>query len=105
LVEIVVLLMGLQNPSALSILSLTPPFRTPYSEQWLAASICLCICKALAGPLRRKLYQASFSKHFLASKIMSEFGDCIWDESPGGKVSGWFFLQSLLCTLSPDLLS
>jgi hypothetical protein len=27
---------------------------------------------------------------------VSGFGDCIWDEYPGGTVSGWPFLQSLL---------
>jgi hypothetical protein len=70
----------------------------------LAVSICLCICKALAWPLRRQPYQAPFSKHFLASEIVSGFGNCIWDKSPGGTVSGWPFLQSLLYTLSPYLL-
>jgi hypothetical protein len=47
------------------------------SVQWLAVSICLCFCKALAEPLRRQLYQAPVSKHFLASTIMYGFGDCI----------------------------
>jgi hypothetical protein len=102
LVDIVVIPMGLQTPPALLVLSLTPPLRTPYSVQWLAVSIQLC--KALAGTLRRQLYQAPFSKHFLASTIVSEFGDCIWDASPGGIVYGWPFLQFLLCTLSPYLL-
>jgi hypothetical protein len=51
-------------------------------------SILLCICKALEGSLRRQLYQAHFSKHFLASTIVSEFGECIWEESPGGTVAG-----------------
>jgi hypothetical protein len=69
----------LQNPSATSVLSLTPPFGTPYSVQCLAASMWLRICKALAGPLRRQIYQAPFTKHFLAFIIVSEFGDCIWD--------------------------
>jgi hypothetical protein len=82
----------------LSVLFLTPPLGIPSSVQWLTASIQLCICKALAGPLRRQLYWAPFSKHFLTSTIVSVFGDCIWDESPGGTVSGWPFLQSLLCT-------
>jgi hypothetical protein len=26
------------------------------SVQWLAVSICLCICQALAEPLRKQLY-------------------------------------------------
>jgi hypothetical protein len=74
------------------------------SVQWLASSFLLCICKALAGPLRRQPYQAHFSVHFLASTIVSGFGNCIWNESPGGTVSGWPFLQSLLNILSPYLL-
>jgi hypothetical protein len=77
---------------------------TPCSAQWLAASICLCTCQVLAEPLRRQLYQAPVSMNFLESTIVSVFGDYIWDESPGGAVSGWPFLQSLLHTLSPYLL-
>jgi hypothetical protein len=104
LVDIVVLPMGLQTPSTPSVLSLTPLLGTLHSVQCLAVSIRLCICKALVGPLRRQPYQASFSKHFFASTITSGFGGCIWDESPGGAVSGWPFLQFLLYTLSPYLL-
>jgi hypothetical protein len=73
LVDIVVLPMGLQTPSAPSVISLTPPLRTPHSVQQLAVSIQFCICKALAGPFRRQLYQAPFSKHFLASTTVVEF--------------------------------
>jgi hypothetical protein len=104
LVDIVVLLMGLQTPSTPSVLSLIPLLGTPHSVQWLAMNIPLCICKALAGPLRRQPYQAPFSMQFLASTIVSGFGNCIWDESPGGTVSGWPLLQPLLNTLSPYLL-
>jgi hypothetical protein len=57
--DIVVLPMGLQTLSTPSVHSLTPPLGTPYSVQWLAVSICLCICQALAEPLKRQLYQAS----------------------------------------------
>jgi hypothetical protein len=64
----------------------------PVLVQWLAASIHFCICQDLAEPL--------VSKHFLAPAIASRFGHCIWDGSPGGAVSGWPFLQSLLYTLS-----
>jgi hypothetical protein len=60
----------------------------PGSVQWLTASIHLCICQALAETLRRQLYQAPLSKHFLASTIASGCGNCIWDESPGGALSG-----------------
>ena len=62
--------------------------------------ICICIGQDLAEPLRRQLYQAPVSKHFLASAIVSGFGVCMWDGSPGGAVSGWPFLQSLLHALS-----
>jgi hypothetical protein len=75
LIDIIVLPMGLQNPLAPSVLSVTPPLGTLCSVQWLSASICLCICQALAEPLRRQLYQASVSKHLLASTIVSGFGD------------------------------
>ena len=40
----------------------------------------------------------------LAFTIVSGFGDCIWDGSSGGAVSGWSFLQSLLHPLSPYFL-
>ena len=49
LFDIVVPPMRLQTPSAPSVLSLTPPLGTPWSVQWLAASIHLCICQALAA--------------------------------------------------------
>ena len=88
LIDIVVFPMELQTPSAPSVL-------------WLSVSIHLCICQALPEPLRRQLYQAPLSKHFLASTIVSEFVDCIWDESSGGKASGWVFLHFLLCSLFP----
>jgi hypothetical protein len=100
LVDIVVLPIGLQSPSAPSTLFLTRPLGTSNSVQWLAVSIWHCICRALVGQLRRQLYQAPFSKHFLASTVVSEFGDCIWDESQ----MGWppldglsFSLCSVLC--------
>jgi len=48
----IVILMWLQAPSALSILSLTPPMRTWLLVQWLAASIPLCIYHALTEPFK-----------------------------------------------------
>jgi hypothetical protein len=73
MVDIVVLPMRLQTPSTPSVLSLTHLLGTLHSVQWLAVSIHLCICKALAGPLRRQPYQAPVSMHFLASTIVSGF--------------------------------
>jgi hypothetical protein len=96
LVDNVVLPMGLQTPSTPTVLSLTPLLRKLCSVQWLAKSICLCISQALAKPLRRQLYRAPVSMHFLATTTVSAFGDFIWDGSPGEAVSGWPFLQSLL---------
>ena len=95
LVDVVVCPKGFPIPSAPSVLSPTPPLGTLCSVPWLAMSIHLCIYQALAEPLRRQLSQASFNKHFLESTIVSGFGNCKWDGSPGGKVSGWPFLQSL----------
>ena len=67
LVHIVVPPMGLQPHSTPSVLYLAPPFGNVCSVPWLAVSIPLCICQALAEPLRRQLYLAPVSKHFLAS--------------------------------------
>jgi hypothetical protein len=105
LVCIVIPPMGLQAPSAPLVLSLVPPLGTLCSVQWLAESIHLSTCQALAEPLRRQFYQAPVSKHLLISTIVSGFGDCIWDVFPGGAVSGWSYLQSLLHTLTLYLLS
>jgi hypothetical protein len=77
--------MRLQTPSAPSISSPTPPLGNPYSVQWLAVSIHLCICQALAEPLRRQPYQAPVRKHFPTSTIVSIFDDCIWDGSQVGQ--------------------
>jgi hypothetical protein len=96
--------MVLQTPSAPYFLSLAPSLGTLCSAQWMAVSIYFCICQALAEPLRRELYQAPVSKHLLASTTVSGFGDCKWDGSPDESVSRWSFLQSLLHTLSLNLL-
>jgi hypothetical protein len=57
-----------------------------------------------SGRASQETYQAPISKHFLASAIVTGFGGCIWDGAPGGAVSGWPFLQSLLHPLSPNFL-
>jgi hypothetical protein len=100
LVHSIVLPMGLQIPLVPWVLSIAPPLGTLCSVQWLSESIHLYISQALAEPLRRQIYQAPISKHLLASTIVSGFGNCIWDGSPGGTVSGWPFIQSLLHTFS-----
>jgi hypothetical protein len=82
------------------VLSLAHSLGTLCSVQLMAVSIYFCICQALAEPLRRQLYLAPVREHLLASAIESGIGDCILDGSPGGAVSGWSFLQSLLHTVS-----
>ena len=84
--------MGLQIPSAPWVLTLAPPLRNLCTVQWLTESTHHSICQVLAEPFRRHLYQAPVSKQLMASIIASGFGDCIWDESPGGTFSGWSFL-------------
>jgi len=101
----IVVLMGFPTPSVPSVLSLTPPLVSLCLVQWFAASILICISKALAKPLRRHPCQVPVNKHFLASAIvMTGFGGCIWDESPDRAVSGWPLLQSLLHSLSLHFL-
>ena len=82
--------------SAPWVLSLVPPLGTLCLVQWLAESIHLCICQALAEPIRRQTYQAPVSMHFLASTIVSRFGDCIWDGSPGWTVYAPHFVSVFL---------
>ena len=57
--------------------------------------------QALAESLRRQLYQAPVSKHLLASTIVSGFGDCIRDGSPGVAVSDLWYPSVL--PLTPPL--
>jgi hypothetical protein len=56
------------------------------------------LCTGIA--YKKQLYQGLFNKIFLAYAIVSGFGGCIWDGSPGGGVRGWSFLLSLLGSLS-----
>jgi len=58
---------------------------------WL--SIHLCICQTLAEPLRRHLYQAPVSMHFLAycQGLVTVYGD----KSPGRRGSLWMAFPSV----------
>jgi hypothetical protein len=76
---------------------------TAQSNDW-AASNGICTWQDLAEPLRSQLYQAPDSRYFLVSTIVSGFGVCTWDGSPGWALSGWPFLQSLIYILSPYFL-
>ena len=61
LVHIVVPPMGLQTSSDPWVLSLASPLGTLCSVQWMAKSIHLCICQALAESLGRQLYNSPVS--------------------------------------------
>jgi len=78
----------LQTPSAPSVYSLTPTLGSPCSVKWLATTILIGISGALAEPLRRHPYLALVSKYILVLGIVTGFGGCMWDGSPGGAVSG-----------------
>jgi hypothetical protein len=53
LVHIVVPPMELKTPSVAWVLSLAPQLDTHCSVQWMAVCIYLCICQAVAEPLKR----------------------------------------------------
>jgi hypothetical protein len=86
--------MGLQAPLAPWVLSLAPPLGTLCSLQLMAVSIHLCICQALADPLRGTAISGSCQQALVGIIIVSGFGNCIWDGSPSGTVTGWPFLQN-----------
>lgn len=88
MVDIVILPMVLQTPSVPSVFSLKPPLGSPRSVQWLTATILICISRTLAEHLRRHLYLSPVTKLFLTSAIVTGFGGCNWDGSPGRAVSG-----------------
>ena len=72
MVDIAVLPMVLYTLSAPIILTLTSPLGSLLSIQWVFGCVHdIYIGQVLAEPLRR---QASVSKHFLASAIVSGFG-------------------------------
>jgi hypothetical protein len=56
LVYIVFPPMDLQTPSALWVLFLAPSLGTLCSVPWMAVSIHVCVCQALAEPLRTKVW-------------------------------------------------
>ena len=101
--DIVVLPMGLQTPSTPSVVFLFPLLGIPRLVQWMAVSIHLCICKHLAGTLKRELFQAPCSMYFLTYIIVSVFSKCTWDKYTGGTVSPCPFFQFLLYKCSPYL--
>ena len=92
--------MGLQTPAAERVLSVASSMGSFVLYLMDDCEHPVLYQSGTAEPLSRQLYQSPVSKLLLASAIVSGFGGCLWDGSPGGAVSGWSFLQSLLQTLS-----
>jgi len=90
----IVVLEGLQVPSALSILSHTSPTGTPFQFNGFLLPFTL-YCHILVKPLKRQIYQGPVSIHLLASSILSRFG---------GRGSERTFLQCLIQIMPPYLL-
>ena len=58
---------------------------SPFSNSFIGDPV----LSPMVGCEHPPLYlSGSGRKYFLASTIVSGFGDCIWDGSPGGVVSG-----------------
>jgi len=104
LVDIVAPPMRIQIPSPPSILSPTLPLGSQCSVTWLAASILICVNKAVAEPLRRNLLQAPVSQHFLASAIVTGLCGCLREGCPGAADLGDFSFNPC-STLCPSISS
>jgi hypothetical protein len=92
LVDIVVLPMGLQSPSALSLLPPTFSYWSQTSIQWLTVSICICLSQLLVEPLWGQPCHVSVCMHKITSVIVSGFCVSPCDGSQVGLVTGWPFL-------------
>jgi hypothetical protein len=53
----------------------------------MSTSVFVKLWQSISG----QLYLAPVSKHFLASAIVSGFGDSRWNGFLSGEVSGWLF--------------
>ena len=82
--------------------SVGDPELSPIPNTSQAGSFSLCICQILTASQETDI--SGPSQQALPSLGSVGFGDCLWDGSSGGAISGWPFLQSLLHTLSLYLL-
>lgn len=78
------------NPSSNS------SFWFPTSIQWLADSICICLCQWLVESHREQPCHTSMCIHKMALVLVSGFGVHVWDRSQVGLINGWPLFQSLL---------
>jgi len=56
----------------------------------MVGCVCFCVGQVLVESLREQPYQTPVS--FLAVAIVLGFGECRWNGSQSGVVSGWPFL-------------
>jgi hypothetical protein len=96
LVGMVVLSMGLQSPSAPSVLALILPLGIQGSVLWLAVSICICLSKMLAEPLTGQIYLAPVCKYFCISNNVGVW--CQWM----GWITTWGNLWMAFPSVSPS---
>ena len=96
--------MGLQTPSAPSVLSLTPPLGNPVLSPVVGWEHLPVYVSDSDIASQETTITSSCQQYFFPSAIVSGFCVCIWDGSPSRAVSGWPFLQSLLHTPSPYFL-
>jgi len=83
-----------EHLQALPVLSLIPSTGVPFSVQWFAAGIRLCICCILAVSLRSDLHPAPVGLHFFVSSIFSNWvAVYVWATCGAG--SEWVFLLPL----------
>ena len=96
LVDIVGLLMGSSSPSVPLILPLTLPQGFPTWVQWLAVSICICLCQLLGRASQRTAMLGSCLQvqHSISNSIRVWCLPMGWISSQ--PVTGQPFLQSLL---------
>ena len=80
--------------------SLAPPLGNPVLSPMDGCEHPLLYLSGSGRASQETAILGSSQQALVGIHIVSVFGDCIWDGSPGGAVSGWSFLQSLLHTLS-----
>jgi len=92
---------GLEALQALPVLSKIPSMGVPFSVQWFAAGILLCICHILAVSLRRDLHPVPVSLHFFASPILSSIHPGILSSllNRDRKTSAFFCYVKINCVL------
>jgi hypothetical protein len=86
---------GAANPSAPSVLALTPTLESPRAGWCLTASIHICIGQALAEPLRGQLYQAPTYQHGLLGISNTVWVWCLQ--------MGWIPRWGSLCITFPSV--